>query len=176
LKKLKLEYLVQLQAYSSTMREYTNCLTLYQMKWLYLFDDMPYGEIKHIIHGHDENDYEVDIQDIELDECDYRTRKTQFTFDLEHGEGIYKHTKTYKIIKEYDASSPMAMFIDDLCLEESDEEESDEEVEQLCKNCDPTYTGKKSPYCIMGHKNCGKGLPHITENEDFMKSLTSQKN
>ena len=59
--KIELETLHLVQATTSTMREYTNCLMLYQMKWLDLFDDMPYGEIKHIIHGHDENDYEVDL-------------------------------------------------------------------------------------------------------------------
>ena len=36
------------------------------------------------------------------------------------------------------------------------------EDEELCKNCDATYTGRKEPFCIMGHKNCEKGLPHIT--------------
>lgn len=122
-----MENVVQLQAHK--MPQYTNCLMLSQMKWLDLFDDMPYGEIKHHIHGDDENDYEVDIQDIEDDECNYRTCKTQFTFDLEHGEGFYRHTKTHKIIKEYNSSSPMAMFICDLCFEESDEEESDDEEE-----------------------------------------------
>jgi len=121
--KIDLANVVQVQSYK--MPQYTNCLMLSQMKWLDLFDDMPYGEIKQVIHGDDENDYQVDIQDIEDDECNYRTRKTQFTFDLEHGEGFYRHTKTHKIIKEYDASSPMALFIDDLCLEESDEEEED---------------------------------------------------
>ena len=40
--------------------------------------------------------------------------------------------------------------------------ESEEEEEEVCKNCDETYTGCKEPYCIMGQKNCGKGLPHIT--------------
>ena len=42
------------------------------------------------------------------------------------------------------------------------EEEEEEEDYELCKNCDSTYTGKKEPFCIMGHKNCDKGLPHIT--------------
>jgi len=37
----------------------------------------------------------------------------------------------------------------------------------LCKNCDPTYTGKKDPCCITMGRNCGKGLPHITETEVF---------
>lgn len=45
----------------------------------------------------------------------------------------------------------------------SDEEEEEEEEEQLCRNCDSTYMGRKDPFCIMGHKNCGNGLPHITE-------------
>ena len=40
--------------------------------------------------------------------------------------------------------------------------ENEEEEEELCKNCDDTYQGKKEPYCIMGHQNCGKGLPHIS--------------
>ena len=43
--------------------------------------------------------------------------------------------------------------------EDSDEEDTDEEV---CKNCDETYMGRKEPYCIMGDGNCGKGLRHIS--------------
>jgi len=58
------------------------------------------------------------------------------------------------------------------CVFSSDDEdeEEEEEDEELCKNCDATYTGRKEPFCIMGHKNCEKGLPHITslcdEDED----------
>ena len=37
-----------------------------------------------------------------------------------------------------------------------------ESEDELFKNCGETYTGLKEPYCIMGHQNCGKGLPHIT--------------
>ena len=48
--------------------------------------------------------------------------------------------------------------------------DDEEDEEELCKNCDATYTGRKEPFCIMGHKNCEKGLPHITtlcdEDED----------
>ena len=103
------------------MTEYTNCLTLSQMKWLDLFDEMPYGEIKHIIHGDDDDDFCVEIKDIPMEEDDYRTCRTQITFDLELGEGIYKHTKTFKIIKEYDGSSAMALFMIDLRVEEEEE-------------------------------------------------------
>ena len=47
--------------------------------------------------------------------------------------------------------------------DEEEEEEEEEEVEELCKNCDDTYMGHRESFCIMGSKNCGKGLPHITE-------------
>jgi len=52
------------------------------------------------------------------------------------------------------------------CLMADDEDEECEEL-ALCKNCDPTYTGKKDPCCITMGRNCGKGLPHITETEVF---------
>ena len=60
-------------------------------------------------------------------------------------------------------------------------EEEEEEDEELCKNCDSTYEGKKEPFCIMGHKNCGKGLPHITtlyeeeEEEDFAEEILKRQ-
>jgi len=47
-----------------------------------------------------------------------------------------------------------------------DDEEEEEETEELCKNCDETYMGRKEPYCIMVHKNCGKGLKHLYYEEE----------
>ena len=47
-----------------------------------------------------------------------------------------------------------------------DDEEEEEEKEELCKNCDETYPGRKEPYCIMVHKNCGKGLKHLYYEEE----------
>ena len=45
---------------------------------------------------------------------------------------------------------------------DDDEEEDESEDEEVCKNCDETYMGRKEPYCIMGDGNCGKGLRHIS--------------
>ena len=58
---------------------YTNCLMISQMKELDLFDDIPYKYIKKIIKR-DDDDYEVEIEDLEYDEPDCMTR---FTFELE---------------------------------------------------------------------------------------------
>jgi len=64
---------------------------------------------------------------------------------------------------------------DDEDEEEEEEDEEEEEEEALCKNCDPNYEGRKELYCIMCHKNCGRGLPHITENKEFLKSLQEEE-
>ena len=98
------------------MINYTNCLNLYQMKWLNLFDDIKYEYIKYIIELDDETDFQIKIEDMECDE--FLKCKTKFTFSLE----INSLDQEYVVVKKYDGSSPMAMMIHDLRDEEEEEE------------------------------------------------------
>jgi hypothetical protein len=115
------------------MANYTNCITLEQMEWLELFDEMPYKVVKKIVKLHDETDFEVDIEDLPNDGCCMCS--TSFTFKLEidisQGSLPLMVEKEYCVIKEYNGSSPMAMFIgENLIIEESSEEEEEEEEEE----------------------------------------------
>ena len=45
--------------------------------------------------------------------------------------------------------------------EEEEEEEEEKEEEWMCKNCDPSYKGRKDLFCIRADGgDCGMGLPH----------------
>ena len=111
------------------MANYTNCMTLEQMEWLDLFDEIPYKVVKKIVKLHDETDFEVEIEDLPND--DYKMCSTSFTFKLEidisQGCLPLMVKREYCVIKEYHSSSPMAMFIgENLVYPESEEEEEDE--------------------------------------------------
>ena len=114
---------------------YINTLMVAQMKWLNLFDDIFYKNIKDII-DEDEDDIEVEIKDMDcggdgqgVDRC-----KTSFTFTLNinvSGGSLPIWTeKKYTVEKEYSGSSPMALYIMDLYNEDSEEEEEEEEEEE----------------------------------------------
>ena len=87
-----------------------------------------------------------------------RSKQKAFTDWLEYMEKCIEMAN-----KPYADSIKWGWDNDRMHDEETDDEEEDDE---LCKNCDSTYTGKKEPFCIMGHKNCDKGLPHITTLHD----------
>ena len=120
------------------MANYTNCITLEQMEWLDLFDEIPYKVVKKLVKLHDETDFEVEIKDLPIDGCCMCS--TSFTFKLEinisQGSLPLMVDKEYCVIKEYNGSSPMAMFIgENLVYPESEEEE--EEVRCVkCWSCD----------------------------------------
>ena len=118
------------------MSNYTDCLTLEQMEWLDLFDEIPYKVVKKLVKLHDETDFEVEIEDIPIDGCCMCS--TSFTFKLEidisKGSLPLMVEKEYCVIKEYNGSSPMAMYIgENLVYPESEEEE--EEVRCVCPKC-----------------------------------------
>ena len=114
------------------MANYTNCITLEQMEWLDLFDEIPYKVVKKLVKLHDETDFEVEIKDLPND--DYKMCSTSFKFTLEidisQGSLPLMVEKHYCVIKEYNSSSLMAMYIgENLVYPESEEEEEEEEEE-----------------------------------------------
>ena len=116
------------------MANYTNCITLEQMEWLDLFDEIPYKVVKKLVKLHDETDFEVEIKDLPND-SGYMC-STSFTFKLEidisQGSLPLMVEKEYCVIKEYDGSSSMAMYIgENLTYPESEEEEE----EKGCMKC-----------------------------------------
>ena len=116
------------------MANYTNCITLEQMEWLELFDEIPYKVVKKLVKLHDETDFEVEIKDLPND-SGYMC-STSFTFKLEidisQGSLPLMVEKEYCVIKEYNSSSGMALSILNLV-----EEEEEEEVRCVkCWSCD----------------------------------------
>ena len=111
------------------MTNYTNCLSLEQMEWLDLFDTIPYKDIKKIVKMDDDTDFEVEIKDLPND-SGYMC-STSFTFkieiDISRGSLPLRVEKEYCVIKEYNSSSEMALFILTLEYEEEEEEEEQEE-------------------------------------------------
>ncbi len=98
---------------------YHNCMTISEMKWLDLFDDIPYKICKSIVSGCEEsdwnNDWEVKITDLPIPDHErYNKRKTMFEFDLTYKEesGV-RPRRHFKVIKYYDTCSQMAEFIDE---------------------------------------------------------------
>ena len=112
------------------MTNYTNCLSLEQMEWLDLFDTIPYKDIKKIVIMDDDTDFEVEIKDLPNDRSCWCS--TSFTFkieiDISQGSLPLMVVKEYCVIKEYNSSSEMGLFI--LTLVEEDDEDHDEEEEE----------------------------------------------
>ena len=115
------------------MTEYTNCLSLEQMKYFNLFDNIPYKYLKDIIHYDDDYDFEVEIEDMPCDRVAWC--KTKFTFDLriDISQGslpIYVN-KTYTVEIEYNNSSSIALTLMELVLlEQERNEESEEDTDE----------------------------------------------
>jgi len=90
------------------MSNYTNRLSLEQMEYFDLFDEIPYKFIKKLVKMDSETDFEVDIEDIECDIIAYC--KTKFTFTIT----INDIDKTFEKILHYNSSSPIAIAIMEL--------------------------------------------------------------
>jgi hypothetical protein len=130
----------------STETEYTNCLTLEQMEYLDLFDEIPYKVVKKLVKLDDDTDFEVEIKDLPNDDYNKRFTSFKFTLEVDISGGclplmVEKH---YCVIKEYDGSSPMAMFIDENLVEEEEDEEDfedfDENKKYICWKCNRDFT------------------------------------
>jgi len=102
---------------------YANSLKLSTIEYLDLLDDIPYKCIKKMIHEDDEDDYEVEITDLDCERIAYC--KTQFKLslriDISQGSLPIYVDKTFTIVKEYNNSSGIALTM--LDLYEEDEEE-----------------------------------------------------
>ena len=99
---------------------YTSCLTIANLKYLDLLDDIKYKYVKEF---DDDDDIEVEIKDVDDDDDKYPEHycHTKFIFILESSTFKVKISKTI----HYNGSSPFALF---LCgIDESEEEESEEE-------------------------------------------------
>jgi hypothetical protein len=97
---------------------YTNCLQLSTIQYLDLLDDIPYKYIKNMINEDDEDDYDVEITDLECDRVAYCKTQFKLTLRVNISQGtlpLYVD-KTFTIVKEYNNSSGIALTILDLYL------------------------------------------------------------
>jgi len=102
---------------------YANSLKLSTIEYLDLLDDIPYKYIKKMIHEDDEDDYEVEITDLDCERIAYC--KTQFKLslriDISQGSLPIYVDKTFTIVKEYNNSSGIALTMLDLYEDEEEE-------------------------------------------------------
>ena len=107
---------------------YTNCLKLSTIEYLDLLDDIPYKYIKKIIHeDNDEDDYEVEITDLDCERIAYCKTQFKLTLRIDISQGslpIYVD-KTFTLLKEYNNSSGIALTMLDLYEEDSDSDDSE---------------------------------------------------
>ena len=95
---------------------YTNCLQLSTIQYLDLLDDIPYKYIKNMIDEDDEDDYEVEITDLECDRVAYCKTQFKLTLSVNISQGtlpLYVD-KTFTSVIEYNNSSYIAMTLSDL--------------------------------------------------------------
>ena len=112
---------------------YTNTINYHAIEYLDLFDDLPYKYVKSIVRdGGDYYELDVEIEDIECDRAPlYCSIKISFELEIDVSQGYMPMmvTKSFQVIKEYNGSSPMAMFVGQNLWEEDEEEEEEEDDE-----------------------------------------------
>jgi hypothetical protein len=106
------------------MSEYTNCISLnYAMFELDLFDEVPTKYLKSFLKNKcldwDEYDFEVEITDIEITDINCTDNCTDIQFELD-GKSFRKNYR-------YESSSIRVLQFEDLLLNESSSEWSDED-------------------------------------------------
>ena len=104
---------------------YTNSLKLSTLEYLDLLDDIPYKYIKNMIHEDDEDDYEVEITDLDCERIAYCKTQFKLTLRIDISQGslpIYVD-KTFTLLKEYNNSSGIALTMLDLYEEDSDSDD-----------------------------------------------------
>ena len=156
------------------MANYTNCITLEQMEWLDLFDEIPYKVVKKLVKLHDETDFEVEIKDLQHDDYNKCFTSFKFTLEIDISQGslplmVEKH---YCVIKEYNGSSPMAMYIGENLKEEEEEEEEEEDKHECecggdfeeCPCCGDKYA---CSHCGLCEKNCVEREKEEEEEEEW---------
>ena len=107
---------------------YTNSLKLSTIEYLDLLDDIPYKYIKNMIHEDDEDDYEVEITDLDCERVAYCRTQFKLTLKIDISQGslpIYVD-KTFTLLKEYNNSSGIALTMLDLYDSDSDSDSDDE--------------------------------------------------
>ena len=111
------------------MANYTNCITLEQMEWLDLFDEIPYKVVKKLVKLDGDTDFEVEIEDLPNDEYNKCSTSFKFTLEIDISQGYLPLMvkREYYVIKEYDDSSLMAMYIGENFKGEEEEEEEEED-------------------------------------------------
>ena len=107
---------------------YCNSISLPDINYLGLFDDISYKYVKDTLIRCSPDDEYVDVE-IEDLECDSGVR-TKFTFTLVWRNDEYSapkfEEKTFEVIKEYNGSSPYALYIVGN-LQRDDESDEDED-------------------------------------------------
>ena len=84
---------------------------------------------------------------------------------LEEARVLFEQLKTsdrYSSVELDDITDPdNPDMVDIVELGGGEEEEEEKEEEWMCKNCDPSYKGRKDLFCIRADGgDCGMGLPH----------------
>jgi hypothetical protein len=106
-----------------TMTQYINRLSLEQMEYLDLFDDIPYKYVKDLVKMDNETDFEVEIEDIYCDRVAWFETKITFTININDID------KTFEKVLYYNNSSPIALAIMELEDNESSGEDNEESSE-----------------------------------------------
>jgi hypothetical protein len=104
------------------MPQFPSIMTLEDMKYFDLFDDIPYKEVKYTTEFYD-NSYDMDIEIYERPH-ESQVRKIIFTFSLIIDDSP-EQRKKYDIEKEFDANSHYSLKLNELA-DESDSEDDDE--------------------------------------------------
>jgi len=118
---------------------YTNNINYYTIDYLDLFDDIPFKYVKSIVNQNKteedwiEFEFQVEIEDVECNRLAWCATKFTFDLEVETTNGSI-HNKTFVVIKEYNTSSPMAMYIVENLYEEDDEDDEEDEDEDEDEN------------------------------------------
>ena len=117
--------------------EFTNNLNYNDIDYLDLFDDIPYKYIKSIVKQNKNEDewvdfdFEVEIEDVVPTQTDRQMCSIKVSFELEinvsNGSLPLMVWKSFVVIKEYHASSPMAMYIGENLWNWNEEDEDEED-------------------------------------------------
>ena len=99
----------------------TYTMNLHTMKYIDLFDELPYKDVKYFIHNDDFDEYEVEIEHLYCERIAWC--KTKFTFTI----NIYEIDRTFKRVIYYNTSSPIALALMDIEYNEESEEDGDNE-------------------------------------------------
>lgn len=114
------------------------------LKYLDLFDDIPYKYVKNIIDD-DYEDFDVDIEHLECDQIAWC--ETKFTFklsvDVSGGSMPLMVEKTFEKVLHYNCSSGFALTI--MEIQNENEYEDDDDNEEDNDNEEPSEESSEEP-------------------------------